>query len=140
MRPKEIISMYADTDTLEEKREFLRVDHEAQLNFKVLRGEKFASKSDISSRNVSASGLLFRTPSETSIPSLSSTIWVELDPKMINICSEIEGDLLMHNSGVFGRVVRIAEGAPGLSYDVGVCFLKKNDMARDEIETLKASA
>jgi len=125
--------MHAD---FEEKREFLRVDYEKQLNFKVLSGEKLSSKQDVLARNVSASGLLFRTSSESSIPALSSVVWIELDEKMMNICSEIEEDLLIHNNGVYGRVVRIAEGEPGKSFDVGVCFLRKKDLSEQEISDL----
>ncbi len=127
------------TGDMEEKREFLRVDYETQLNFRVLTGEKFTTKSDIVSRNISASGLLFRTESESSIPALSSVVWLELDPKMMNICSEIEDDLIAHKNGVFGRVVRIAEGEPGKSYDIGVCFLRRQDMTEEEIQILKSA-
>ena len=120
----------------DEKREFLRVDYETSLNFKALSGDKLAAKSDIFSRNVSACGILFRTSTESSIPALSSIVWVELDPKMVNVCSEIESDLVIHKGGVFGRVVRIAEGEPGKSYDIGVCFLRKKNMSEEEIATL----
>jgi c-di-GMP-binding flagellar brake protein YcgR len=120
----------------DDKREFLRVDYETPLNFKVLKDEKLTSKSDISSINVSACGLLFRTSTDSSIPSLSSIVWIELDSKMMNICAEIEGDLIIHKNGVFGRVVRIAEGEPGKSYDIGVCFLRKTDMSEEEIAAL----
>ena len=120
----------------EDKREFLRVDYEKELNFKVFSGEKLSKKSDIFSRNISAAGLLFRTPAESSIPTLSSIVWIELDPKIMSICSEIEEDLIIHNNGIFGRVVRIAEGEPGQSYDIGICFLRKQNMTEDEIKTL----
>lgn len=120
----------------EEKREFLRVDYETELNYKVLKDEKLMAKSDVRSRNVSASGILFRTSSESSIPALSSIVWIELDPKMMNVCAEIEDDLVIHKNGVFGRVVRIAEGEPGRSYDIGVCFLRKKDMTEEEIKEL----
>ncbi|MBD3296653.1 MAG: hypothetical protein GF392_04735 [Candidatus Omnitrophica bacterium] len=129
--------MHSDVD---DKREFLRVDHEIPLNFKVMGADKMLSKPDIESRNISASGLLFRTTRDCSIPALSSIVWVELDPRMMNICSEIEDDLIVHNNGVFGRVVRIAEGTPGQSYDVGVCFLRKKDMSEDEIQSLSGLA
>ncbi len=120
----------------EEKREFLRVDHETPLNFKILKDDKMVVKSDIFSRNVSACGILFRTGSESSIPALSSVVWLELDEKMMNICSEIENDLIIHNNGIFGRVVRIAEGEPGKSYDVGVAFLRRKDLTEEEIKDL----
>jgi c-di-GMP-binding flagellar brake protein YcgR len=120
----------------EEKREFLRIDYESELNYKILKDEKLMAKTDVRSRNISASGVLFRTSSESSIPALSSIVWIELDPKMMNICAEIEDDLVIHKNGVFGRVVRIAEGEPGKSYDIGVCFLRKKDMTEEEIKEL----
>ncbi|RKY42588.1 MAG: hypothetical protein DRP85_02320 [Candidatus Makaraimicrobium thalassicum] len=122
----------------EEKREFLRMDYETPLNFRVLSGDKLTAKSDVFSRNISACGLLFRTSRESSIPALSSIVWIELDQKMMNICAEIEADLIIHKSGVFGRVVRIAEGEPGKSYDIGICFLRKKDMTAEETQALMA--
>lgn len=127
--------MHKNND-IDERREFLRLEYERSLNFKVLSGEKLLTKSGVFSRNISASGLLFRTASETSIPPLSSIVWIELDPKMLNICGEIETDLIIHKNGVFGRVVRIAEGEPGKSYDIGVCFLRRKNMTKTEIQLL----
>jgi hypothetical protein len=127
--------MHAENEN-EDLREFLRVDHETPLNFKVMSGEKFTARSDVFSRNISACGLLFRTTRDTSIPALSSIVWVELDSRMINVCSEIEEDLILHKNGIFGRVVRIAEGEPGISYDIGVCFLRKSNMAPEEIQAI----
>lgn len=120
----------------EDKREFLRVDYEIPLNFKVLSGEKLTAKSDTFCRDISAAGILFRTESESSIPALSSIVWVELDEKMLNVCSEIEHDLVKHESGIFGRVVRIAEGEPGKSYDIGVCFLRRSRLSDQDMQVL----
>ncbi len=118
----------------EERREFLRVDYEKSLNFKELKGDKLAQKSEVITKNVSACGIMFRTTSLP--PALSSIIWIELDPKMMSICSEIENDLVIHEGGIFGKVVRIAEGEPGQSYDIGVAFLRKKDMTQDQIKAL----
>ncbi len=118
----------------EDNREFLRVDHEALLNLREIKGHKTSSKGEILMRNVSPCGLLFRATMVP--PALSSLIWVELDPKVLNICSEIEEDLILSNGGILGRVVRIAEGEPGQSYDVGVCFLRKKNMTDEEIEEI----
>jgi len=122
-----------------EKRECLRVDYKTPLKFRTLRDNKLIQRSDIFSRNVSACGLLFRTTNQSSIPALSSIIWIELDEKMMNICAEIENDLVIHNSGIFARVVRISEGDPGESYDIGVCFLRKKDLSKNEIDELIAT-
>ncbi|MGB3114141.1 MAG: PilZ domain-containing protein [Candidatus Omnitrophota bacterium] len=118
----------------ENRRQFFRVDYEAIVNLRELKGEKLSSKADITTRNISACGILFRT--EKIPPALSSITWVALDPKMMSVCSEIEDDLLIHNGGIFGRVVRIAEGEPGKSYDVGIAFLRKKSMTQEEIEQL----
>ncbi|MGB3241277.1 MAG: hypothetical protein WBB66_00270 [Candidatus Omnitrophota bacterium] len=118
----------------EERREFLRIDYENALNFKELKGEKLSPRAEILSRNISACGILFRT--EKIPPALSSVIWVEMDDKMVNVCTEIENDLVIHKGGIFGRVVRIAEGEPGKSYDVGVAFLRRKNMTEAEVEQL----
>ena len=120
----------------DEKREFLRVDYEAPVEMKLVKGAGLSAKKDVYSRDISASGLLIRTWSESAIPNLSSMVWIKLDDKMMNICGEIENDLILFNGGVFGRVVRIAEGEPGQSYDVGVCFLRRNSMSEDDIKAL----
>ena len=120
----------------EEHREFLRVGHEVNVKYHEVKKSEASPKIDILTKNVSACGLLFRTSHIP--PALSSIIWVELDSRMINVCSEIEGDLLIHKGGILGRVVRLAEGEPGVSYDVGICFLRKKDMSEDEIGKLLA--
>ena len=120
----------------DEKREFLRIEHKTSLLFKVLSGEKLLAKADIFSRNISACGILFRTCNENSIPALSSIVWLELDEKIMNVCQEIENDLVVYKNGVFGRVVRIAEGEPNKSYDVGICFLRRETMSDDEVQVL----
>ncbi len=120
----------------EEHREFLRVGHESNVEYREVKESKISPKIEIQTRNVSACGLLFRT---THIPpALSSMIWVELDSRMMNVCSEVEKDLLIHKGGILGRVVRLAEGEPGVSYDVGICFLRKKDMDENEIKKLLA--
>ena len=118
----------------EERREFLRVDYEAALDFKELKGEKLSPKAEAMSKDISACGILFRT--EKIPPALSSVVWIKMDDKMTNVCAEIESDLVIHQGGIFGRVVRIAEGEPGKSYDVGVAFLRRKNMTEAEIEQL----
>ena len=125
-----------DISAYEEKREFLRLDHESPLELKMLNAEKLSSKKEIMSRNISASGLLFRANNESAIPPLSGIVWIKLDEKMLNVCGEIEEDLIQSKSGVFARVVRISEGEPGLSYDIGVSFLRKKNMTEDDIKAL----
>jgi hypothetical protein len=132
-RKREEFKMHANLEG-EERREFLRIDYEKPLDFKELKGEKLSPKAEMLSRNISACGILFRT--EKIPPALSSVIWIQLDDKIMSVCTEIESDLVIHNGGIFGRVVRIAEGEPGKSYDVGVAFLRRKNMTEAEVEQL----
>lgn len=125
-----------DISNYEEKREFLRVDHEAPLEFKLLSIDSLSSKKEVMTRNLSASGLLFRADTESAIPAISGIVWIKLDEKMLNVCGEVEEDLIQFNGGVFARVVRISEGEPGVSYDIGVSFLRKKNMTEDDITAL----
>jgi len=123
--------MHADHD---DQREFLRIDYETNLNYQEIKDQKLSHKKEILTRNISACGVLFRTTNMP--PALSSIIRIELDPKMVNVCSELEEDLILHNGGVLGKVVRISEGEPGVSYDIGVCFLRKRDITDKELEEM----
>lgn len=122
------------SDNFDEKREFLRVDHEANLDLKILSGEELSHKYDVISRNISACGLLIRIKSKANILELSSIVWIKLDEKMLNICAEIERDLIIYKNGVFARVVRVTEDQPGKSYEAGVCFLRKSKISDDDIK------
>ncbi len=123
--------MHADQ---EERREFLRIDHEVNLNYREIKDQKLFQKKEILTRNISACGLLFRTTNMP--PALSSIIQIELDTKMLNVCSEVEEDLMLYKGCVLGKVVRIAEGEPGVSYDIGVCFLRKKDSTDKKLEEM----
>lgn len=122
------------TEHIDERREFLRMEHTGPVKYQELKGGRLSRKSDILSKNISASGLLFTT--ENVPPALSSILKVELDDKMLNVCHEIESDLLIMGKAVLGRVVRISEGEPGKSYDVGVCFLRRKNLSDQEITRL----
>lgn len=120
----------------DDRREFLRIDYETPVQYKIYTGERLLKKPDVLSKNISASGLLFRTDSDTAIPAIGNIVWIELDEKMLNICHEIENDLLLRDSGIFARVVRISEGEPDRSYDIGVCFLRRKNLDDSQIEML----
>lgn len=114
-----------------ERREFFRLPVRTSLEFKAY-GEK---KSHGTARNVSQSGILFQTDQEP--PQLSSILWLNLDVRTLKICQEIESRALIHNNGILGKVVRVEEDADnGNAYDVGVCFLRKDQQASAEVQEL----
>ena len=114
-----------------ERREYLRLDYESKVVFRELKENKLSNKHEILTRDVSASGVLFRTAQVP--PALGTIICVEMDDKMVNVCSEVEEELITRDNGILGRVVRISEGEPGVSYDVGVAFLRRQKMSDEEL-------
>ena len=86
-------------------------------------------------RNISQSGILFQTEQEP--PQLSSIVWLNLDIRTLKICQEIESRALIFNNGILGKVVRVEEDLDAANaYDVGVCFLKKDQRGSAEVEEL----
>ena len=102
-----------------DRREFFRVPYTSTLQYKA-----YADKGSVArAQNISQSGILFQTEQEP--PKLSSIVWLNLDIRTLKICQEIESKALVFNNGILGKVVRVEEDADK-SYDVGVCFLRKD--------------
>ncbi len=113
-----------------DRREFFRVPFRNPLKYKAY-SEKQATAT---TENISQSGILFQTEEA---PKLSSVLWLSLDIRTLKICQEIEARALIFNNGVLGRVVRVEEDSnSGKGYDVGVCFLKKDQRNTVEVEQL----
>ena len=117
----------------QERREFFRVPYTSSLRYKA-----YAEKgSNGTAQNISESGILFQTEQEP--PKLSSIVWLNLDIRTLKICQEIESKALIFNNGILGKVVRVEEDSEK-SYDVGVCFLRKDQKdaegVRDLLKTL----
>ncbi len=104
-----------------ERREFFRVPYATTLKYKAY-SEKNGSAT---AQNISQSGILFQTAQEP--PKLSSIVWLSLDLRTLKICQEIETRALIFNNGILGKVVRVEEDTESeKSYDIGVCFLRKD--------------
>jgi hypothetical protein len=113
-----------------ERREFFRVPFSNSLNYKAYtRPATYGA-----AQNISQSGICFQTGEP---PKLSSILWLNLDIRTLKICQEIESRALVMNNGILGKVVRVEEGAEdGNTYDVGVCFLKKDQKGEAEVQEL----
>ena len=119
-----------------DKREFLRHRCDKPVNFKILlspkdKGHLSESISGIS-KDLSASGILFAS---SKLPEIASIIALDLDYRTTNICREIEGEALIINNRLIGKVVRIEENDDG-THDIGVAFLKKSEAIPREISDL----
>lgn len=116
----------------EERREFFRLKINNNVEIKTYDENGSRTTSYGRSENISQSGILFQT--ENDPPKVSSILWLGLDLRTLKICQEIESRALILNNGIFGKVVRVEEDADG--YDVGVCFLKKEQKESREVQEL----
>ena len=129
-----------NTDT--ERREFFRLTYKAPIQLKFYdrqehqRSAKLANGSlGGNARNISQKGILFQT--EENPPRLSSIVWMNLDIRTLKICQEIESRALIFNHGVMGKVVRVEEdGQKDNTYDIGVCFLRKDQEDLPEVRQI----
>jgi c-di-GMP-binding flagellar brake protein YcgR len=122
------------TYTDRERREFFRLNYSQPLQYRTAGPIK---ETAASSRNISQTGILFRT--ETRPPEISSLLWLDLDIRTLKICQEIEGKALIFNNGLIGKVVRVEEDAEAAnSFDVGVCFLRKDEAKNRDVQKLLA--
>lgn len=122
-----------DFDSTLERRDFFRLKFTNPVQFKAYserggahRPEGQAQIAETgASRDISSAGILFHTINRP--PELSSILWLSLDYRMLKICQEIDHRALILNEGLLGRVVRVEEDPDDTSaYDVGVCFLTKD--------------
>lgn len=79
---------------------------------------------------------MFQT--ETQPPQLSSIVWLNLDMRTLSICQEIERRCLVLKNGLLGRVVRVEENTTNDAYDIGVCFLTRDQKDSEEVKELLA--
>lgn len=114
-----------------DRREFFRVPYTSALKYKAYTEKGSTAQAE----NISESGILFQTSEP---PKLSSVLWLNLDMRTLKICQEIESRALIFNNGVLGRVVRVEEDSEnaGKGYDVGVCFLRKDQRNAEGVEEL----
>ena len=122
--------------TVADKREFFRFNCDKPLQFRILStpkdGKPVSRMIDGSSKNLSASGILFTS---SVIPEISSILKLELDYRTTNICREIDENALVVGNTLIGKVVRIEDNNDG-RYNVGVAFIKKLGELPEEIKSL----
>ena len=115
-----------------ERREFFRLDYKTRVKFQPYRSQGAVHNAraadgslDGSAKNISQNGVLFQTDQHP--PQISSIVWMSMDMRTLKICQEIECRVFVLNNGLLGKVVRVEEDPEkGERYDVGVCFLRKD--------------
>lgn len=110
-----------------DRRDYLRLDFRQPLRFRLVPSPDKALH-EVSGKNISVSGLLFKS---RVAPPLSSVLWMDVDTRTLRICREIDERVLVQDGGLIGRVVRVEEN-PGEAgtFSIGVCFLRKSGTGR----------
>ena len=126
----------ANSESTQERRDFFRLKFDRPVQFKAYPsrdGAQIAQKA--ATKDISSAGILFQTNNRP--PELSSILWLNLDYRMLNICQEIDRRALILNDGIVGRVVRVEENPEDSSaYDIGVCFLTKDQSASRDVQKI----
>ena len=125
-------------DSTQERRDFFRLKFNNPVQFKTYPSREGAQLAENgTSKDISSAGILFQT--QTRPPELSSILWLNLDYRMLKICQEIDHRALIFNEGILGRVVRVEEDLEKENaYDVGVCFLTKEQKDSREVQKVIA--
>lgn len=116
-------------EELKEKREFLRIDYNKPLTYRIINkpeDKDLASKFMTAvSKNLSASGILFIS-NVAKIPEIASLVVLDLDYKTAGVCQEIEDKALILDNKIIGRVVRIEDNEDD-TCEIGVAFVKRSE-------------
>jgi len=106
-----------------ERRQFIRLDYTVPLSYKVCKQETVTRLLSGYTSNVSEAGLLCRIAQKVNIDDI---LWLVFDRGTLGICSELEKNALIYQSGVIGKVVRIIPDDKG-DFEVGIRFLTREE-------------
>ena len=106
----------------EDRREFLRIDCLIETHvLSIVENDELAS-SDAFAKNISASGVLFRTKIEYQLDSIVS---MEIFPGILNELDDNEAKIIKTRGYVLGKVVRVKKGEDD-GYDCAVAFVSSD--------------
>jgi len=106
-----------------ERREFVRLDYVAPLNFKVCKKETISKLLQGYVSDISQSGVLCNIKDRVKKEDI---LWLSFDTDTLNICRDLEKRSLIYQNGVIGKVVRTTHKDDG-TYDIGVQFLTREE-------------
>ena len=112
-----------------ERRQFIRLEFSAPLNYKVCKQETVTRLLCGYTSNISEAGLLCRITDKVNIDDI---LWLAFDRGTLGICSDMEKNALIYQSGVIGKVVRIIPGDLG-DFEVGIMFVTREEANQTHI-------
>ena len=110
-----------------ERRKFLRIDCLIETYILSIKKNDDLDCSNALTKNISASGLLFRTNKSYQVGTILS---VEISPGVLNDLDENRGKVIKTRGFVLGRVVRIDELEDNV-YDCAIAFISSQDEDED---------
>lgn len=106
-----------------ERREFLRIDCLVETHVLSITESGELDSSNGSTKNISASGVLFRTKKKYQVGTIVS---IEIFPGILNELDENRAKVIKTRGFVLGKVVRI-ERVEEESYDCAVAFISSKE-------------
>jgi len=106
-----------------ERREFLRIDCLVETHILSIKENNELDSSDGLTKNISASGVLFRTKKKYKTGTIVS---IEIFPGILNELDENRAKVIKTRGFVLGKVVRI-EGVEEETYDCAVAFISSKE-------------
>ncbi|MFA4888677.1 MAG: PilZ domain-containing protein [Candidatus Omnitrophota bacterium] len=106
-----------------ERRQFVRLDYIAPLNFKVCKKKTLSKLMEGYTADVSQAGLSCDIKLDVNV---GDVLWVSFDRATLNICEDIERRVLIYQNGIIGKVARVSHKAAN-TYNVGLQFLVREE-------------
>ncbi|RKY32881.1 MAG: hypothetical protein DRP74_01595 [Candidatus Omnitrophota bacterium] len=106
-----------------ERRKFVRLNYVAPLAYKICKAETIKKLLEGYTSNVSQSGILCKLKEHVNKDDI---IWLSFDRDTLQICTDLEKNCLVYQSGIIGKVVRI-ETTKDDAYNVGIQFITRQE-------------
>jgi c-di-GMP-binding flagellar brake protein YcgR len=113
------------------RRAYPRFPYVAPVSFHVCTKHKIYEKQDIFAENISQTGMCLLSPVA---PPLSSLILMATDNAALERCLMLEEIIVTEDKSLLAKVVQVRHDPVKALYVVGITFIKKKDIKRDDMQ------
>ena len=106
----------------EDRREFLRIDCLIETHVLSIAENNELASTDALTKNISASGVLFKTEKEYQLDTIVS---IEIFPGILNELDDNKARVIKTRGYVLGKIVRVEKGEDD-SYDCAIAFISSD--------------
>ncbi|MFC1704415.1 PilZ domain-containing protein [Candidatus Omnitrophota bacterium] len=114
----------------DERREFIRLSYNRPLMYKVCKKATISKILKGYTHNISSAGLMCNL--QEKVPK-DCILWLQLDPGALSLCEEIERRSVIIQHGVLAKVVWEKKKGENDSYDIGVCFITREEKKYSDV-------